>query len=75
MLGRRLTPVLPDLMLTEALETTGLHSIAGLTGARHAKNSITYSQVLLVPIPRRVFTWRIFATTGSALVRRVFEGA
>jgi magnesium chelatase family protein len=36
MLARRLTSILPAMSLTEALETTRLHRVAGLTGARTA---------------------------------------
>jgi magnesium chelatase family protein len=32
MLARRLTPILPAMTLAEALETTRIHSVAGLTG-------------------------------------------
>jgi predicted ATPase with chaperone activity len=34
MLARRLTIILPAMPLAEALETTRIHSVAGLTGAR-----------------------------------------
>jgi magnesium chelatase family protein len=34
MLARRLTTILPAMTLAEALETTRLHRVAGLTGAR-----------------------------------------
>jgi magnesium chelatase family protein len=36
MLARRLTTILPDMTLPEAIETTRIHSVAGLTGARTA---------------------------------------
>ena len=36
MLARRLTTILPAMRLAEALETTRIHRIAGLTGARTA---------------------------------------
>jgi len=36
MLARRLTTILPAMTLAEALETTCLHRVAGLTGARTA---------------------------------------
>jgi magnesium chelatase family protein len=36
MLARRLTTILPAMRLAEAIETTGIHSVAGLTGARTA---------------------------------------
>jgi magnesium chelatase family protein len=36
MLARRLTTILPTMTLAEALETTRIHSVAGLTGARTA---------------------------------------
>jgi magnesium chelatase family protein len=34
MLARRLTTILPAMTLTEAIETTRIHSVAGLTGER-----------------------------------------
>jgi magnesium chelatase family protein len=34
MLARRLTPILPAMTLAEAIETTHIHSVAGLTGDR-----------------------------------------
>jgi magnesium chelatase family protein len=36
MLARRLTTILPDLTLPEALDTTRIHRVAGLTGDRTA---------------------------------------
>jgi len=36
MLARRLATILPAMRLAEALEITGIHSVAGLTGARTA---------------------------------------
>jgi magnesium chelatase family protein len=36
MLARRLTTILPAMTLAEALETTRLHRVAGLTGGRTA---------------------------------------
>ena len=36
MLAHRLTTILPAMTLPEALETTCIHSVAGLTGARTA---------------------------------------
>jgi hypothetical protein len=36
MLARRLTTILPAMSLADALETTRLHRVAGLTGARTA---------------------------------------
>jgi magnesium chelatase family protein len=35
-LARRITPILPSMTLPEALETTRLHRVAGLTGRRTA---------------------------------------
>jgi hypothetical protein len=35
-LARRLTTILPAMTLAEAIETTRIHSVAGLTGARTA---------------------------------------
>jgi magnesium chelatase family protein len=34
MLARRLTTILPAMTVAEALETTRIHSVAGLTGDR-----------------------------------------
>jgi magnesium chelatase family protein len=36
MLARRLTTILPIMTLAEAIETTRIHSVAGLTGDRKA---------------------------------------
>jgi magnesium chelatase family protein len=36
MLMRQLTPILPEMTLAEAVETTRIHSVAGRTGARTA---------------------------------------
>jgi magnesium chelatase family protein len=36
MLARRLSTILPDMTLAEALETTRIPRVAGLTGARAA---------------------------------------
>jgi magnesium chelatase family protein len=36
MLARRLTTILPDMTLPEAIETAHIHSVAGLTGDRTA---------------------------------------
>jgi len=36
MLARRLTTILPAMTLAEAIETTRIHSLAGLTGDRTA---------------------------------------
>jgi predicted ATPase with chaperone activity len=36
MLARRLTTILPDMTLDETIETTRLHRVASLTGARTA---------------------------------------
>jgi magnesium chelatase family protein len=36
MLARRLTTILPAMTLAEAIETTRIHRVAGLTGARPA---------------------------------------
>jgi magnesium chelatase family protein len=36
MLARRFTTILPDMTLAEAIETTRIHSVAGLTGGRTA---------------------------------------
>jgi magnesium chelatase family protein len=36
MLARRLTTILPDMTLPEVIETTRIHSVAGLTGDRTA---------------------------------------
>ena len=36
MLARRLTTILPAMTLTEAIDTTRIHRVAGLTGDRTA---------------------------------------
>jgi magnesium chelatase family protein len=36
MLAHRLTTILPEMTLAEAIETTHMHSVAGLTGDRTA---------------------------------------
>jgi magnesium chelatase family protein len=36
MLARRLTTILPEMTLAEAIETTRIHRVAGLTGGRTA---------------------------------------
>ena len=36
MLARRLTTILPEMTLAEAIETTRIHHVAGLTGRRPA---------------------------------------
>jgi magnesium chelatase family protein len=36
LLTRRLTPILPTMTLAEAIETTRIHRVAGLTGDRTA---------------------------------------
>jgi magnesium chelatase family protein len=36
MLARRLTPILPDMTLADAIETTRMHRVTGLTGDRTA---------------------------------------
>ncbi len=36
MLARRLATILPEMSLAEAIETTRIHRVAGLTGARTA---------------------------------------
>jgi magnesium chelatase family protein len=36
MLARQLTTILPDMTLAEALETTRIHRVAGLTGRQTA---------------------------------------
>ena len=41
MLARRLTTILPTMTLTEAIETTRIHSVAGLTGDRTATADLT----------------------------------
>ena len=37
MLARRLTTILPPMTLAEAIETTRIHRVAGLTGDRTAR--------------------------------------
>jgi magnesium chelatase family protein len=38
MLAHRLTTILPAMTLPEAIETTRIHSVAGLTGDRTARS-------------------------------------
>jgi magnesium chelatase family protein len=52
MLARRLTTILPDLTLPEAIETTRIHRVAGLTGDRMAL--VTTRPVALPIIPSRM---------------------
>jgi magnesium chelatase family protein len=51
MLARRLTPILPAMTLAEALETTRIHRVAGLTGGRTtcitARPSLAPHQIIL----------------------------
>jgi magnesium chelatase family protein len=42
MLARRLTTILPAMTLAEALETTRIHRVAGLTGAEPAVVTASY---------------------------------
>ena len=51
MLARRLTTILPAIPLAEAIETTRIHSIAGLTGDRTAL--VTTRRVALPTTPSR----------------------
>jgi magnesium chelatase family protein len=46
MLARRLTTILPPMTLAEAIETTRVHSVAGLTGDRTAVVTIRPSRTL-----------------------------
>ena len=41
MLARRLTTILPAMTLAEAIETTRIHRVAGLTGDRTATADLT----------------------------------
>ena len=41
MLARRLTTILPAMTLTEAIETTRIHSVAGRTGDRRTPADLT----------------------------------
>jgi len=42
MLARRLATILPDMTLGEAIETTRIHSVACLTGARTTPVPFTF---------------------------------
>jgi magnesium chelatase family protein len=55
MLARRLTTILPTMPLTEALETTRIHSIAGQTGAH-----TVFVTTRLCGVPRHTIV-RLFA--------------
>ena len=46
MLARRLTTILPAMPLAEAIETTRVHRVAGLTGGRTAVVTIRPSRTL-----------------------------
>jgi predicted ATPase with chaperone activity len=66
MLVRRLTTILPDMTLAEALDTTHIHSVAGLTGCHIT--CVTNSRVA----PR---TWRFEMCIWSACrFAAVFKG-
>ncbi len=41
MLARRLTTILPAMTMADALETTRIHRVAGLTGGRMATADLT----------------------------------
>jgi predicted ATPase with chaperone activity len=47
MLARRLTTILPAMMLAEAIDTTRMHRVAGLTDGRAALVSWLYYQFCL----------------------------
>jgi magnesium chelatase family protein len=51
MLARRLTTILPAMSLAEALETTRIHSVAGLTGARTALSPRARVAPPIIPSP------------------------
>jgi hypothetical protein len=71
MLARRLTTILPAMTLAEAIETTRIHSVAGLTGDRTALVTArpcraphhTISDVGLIggQVPRARCRWRTTA--------------
>jgi magnesium chelatase family protein len=89
MLARRLTTILPAMSLAEALETTRIHSVAGLTGARTALVTThscrappqTISDVELIggghlPMPgemSRAHHSRLFRDAGPACRRPVLD--
>jgi len=45
MLARRLTTILPAMTLAEAIETTRIHRVAGLTGDRTARTGANLGRV------------------------------
>jgi magnesium chelatase family protein len=51
MLARRLTPILPAMTLVEAIETTRIHSVAGLTGDRTALVTTRSFRAPITPCP------------------------
>jgi magnesium chelatase family protein len=53
MLARRLTTILPAMTLAEAIETTRIHRVAGLTGDRTA--FITTRPFRAPPTPSRMW--------------------
>jgi magnesium chelatase family protein len=53
MLARRLTTILPAVTLAEAMETTRLHRVAGLTGERTALVTTRPCRALIRRFPTR----------------------
>jgi magnesium chelatase family protein len=87
MLARRLTTILPAMSLAEAIETTCIHSVAGLTGARTAVVTTrlfraphhTISDVGLIggghiPMPREVSKPSVFRWGGPQYNNTLFHG-
>jgi magnesium chelatase family protein len=89
MLARRLTTILPAMTLAEAIETTRIHRVAGLTGNRTAQVTTrpcyaslqTISDVELIggghlPMPgemSRAHHSRLFRDAGPACRRPVLD--
>jgi predicted ATPase with chaperone activity len=57
MLARRLTTILPAMTLAEAIETTRLHRVAGLTGDRTTLVTTRPFRAPTTPSPTRA-DWR-----------------
>jgi hypothetical protein len=60
MLARRLTTIVPAMSLAEALETTRIHSVAGLTGDLRRVYDRLSSFSVNLRIDHLVINWRVF---------------
>ena len=57
MLARRLTTILPAMTLAEAIETTCIHRVAGLTGVASAYEPLANRLKLLQPATIELEPW------------------